>query len=172
MTNVPFSEMSERWSEILEFPGYLVSDWGRVLNERRGTYITPTSNTRSICIVGLMRNGIQQKRSLTLLVANAFLSRPTNESFDTPINLDGDRFNNCYVNLKWRPLWFARKYSAQFSDGHFTYNYPIEDVETREVYPNSMSAAITNGILDTEIYAAMINNLYVFPTGQVFRDAR
>lgn len=120
-------------------------------------------------MVGLMKNGVQHKRSLPLLVASAFVAKPNNPLFDTPVNLDGDRMNNHRTNLMWRPLWFARKYSQQFTDGHATFEYPIEDVETGEPYQNSMHAAVSNGVLDIEIYIAMINNTYVWPTGQIFR---
>jgi hypothetical protein len=71
----------------------------------------------------------------------------------------------------WRPLWFARKYNKQFTDGHATFDRPVEDVETGEVYENSMHAAIVNGVLDVEIYLSMLNNYYVWPTGQIFREA-
>lgn len=169
--DVPFSSVSdERWSEIREFPGYSVSDWGRVLNMRTGFYIKATRNTKDLYMVGLMRNGTQHKRSLPLLVAGEYVRRP-NEAFDVAINLDGDRANNHFGNLMWRPLWFARKYSRQFVDGHATIEDPIEDVETGEVYKNSMHASTLHGILDIEIYLSMINNTYVWPTGQIFREA-
>jgi hypothetical protein len=160
----------ERWINVFGFPGYSVSDWGRVLNEGNGHQITPTRNTRGQAIVGLMKSGIQHKRSLTVLVANEFVLKDQ-KSFDTPINLDGDRMNNHFANLKWRPLWFARKYHRQFVDGHSTFDSPVEDIETGEIYKNSMHASIVNGVLDVEIYLSMINNTYVWPTGQIFREA-
>lgn len=163
--------MPERWESLIEFPGYSVSDWGHVLNDRTGFRIKATQNTRGVAMVGLMKNGIQHKRSLALLVASVFVLQDRRQmSFDTPINLNGDRMNNHYTNLAWRPLWFARKYSKQFSDGHASFNDPIVDVETGEVYPNSMSVAVTHGLLDIEIYLSMINNTYVWPTGQIFRE--
>lgn len=168
-SSLRITELPERWADLLEFPGYSVSDYGRVLNTTTGVFITTCLNTRQLAIVGLMKRGVQHKRSLPLLVASAFISKPSNPSFDTPINLDGDRLNNHFSNLAWRPLWFARKYRAQFSDYHVSFNQPIEDVETREQYENSMHAAIVNGLLDTEIYLSMLNNTYVWPTGQIFR---
>lgn len=163
-------DSEERWVDVFDFTGYSLSDCGRVLNKRTGLILKPHLNSRGLIIVGLMKNGVQHKRSLSLLVASAFVSRPSSESFDTPINLDGDRSNNHYRNLMWRPLWFARKYSQQFTDGHPTCLSPIEDVETGEVYENSMHASMYNGLLDFDIYLSMINNTYVFPTGQVFRE--
>jgi len=171
-----FSSVQERWSEISDFFYYSVSDWGRVRNEKRDCLITPTRNSSGVMIVGLMLQGTQYKRSLPLLVARAFLPPPMQPdgkiraAFDTPINLDGDRENNYVVNLMWRPLWYARKYFKQFSDVHATIANPIEDMETGDLYKNSMHAATTHGLLDFMIYLAMKNNSYVWPTGQYFRE--
>lgn len=159
----------ERWVEIVEFPGYAISDHGRVMNKKRGNDITPTKNGHSYIMVGLMKNGIQHKKSLPLLVAQEYLPAPEHEVFDTPIHLDGDK-NNChYTNLMWRPKWFARKYMKQFTDGHTTYPRPIEDVDTGQQYENSMAAAMTHGLLDVDIYMNMMQQIYVWPTHQTFR---
>lgn len=162
--------LDEIWVDVFDFPGYALSNWGRVLNKNTGCQVKPHYNTRGIVMVGLMKNGIQAKRSLSVLVATAFVSRPRNPSFDTPIHLDGDRDNNYASNLMWRPLWFARKYSQQFSDDHPTCLEVIEDVETGEVYQSSLHASMVNGVLDFDIYMSMLNNTYVFPTGQIFRQ--
>lgn len=164
-------DSEERWVDLADFPGYALSDWGNVFNIRNQTPVKPHANSRGLAMVGFMLNGVQRKRSLALLVASIFLPAPRSESFDTPINLDGDRMNNRFSNLAWRPLWFARKYGVQFTDGHPTCETPIEDVETGEKYQSSMAASVHNGVLDFDIYLSMINNTYVFPTGQVFRHA-
>lgn len=159
----------ERWVQINEFPGYSVSNRGRVVNDRTGFNIKPTQKSQGYHMVGLMKEGVQHKRSLPLLVARAFLPSHPNGTFDTPIHLNGDRSDSRIMNLMWRPLWFARKYMQQFIDNHTTFNEAIEDVETGEVYKNSMHASTYNGLLDHEIYVSMLNNHYVWPTGQVFR---
>jgi hypothetical protein len=164
-----FSSDEERWSEISNFPSYSISSKGRVMNTDTNCVMSVTSKPNGLLMVGMMQAGLQRKRSLALLVANAFVPRVT-ASFDTPIHLNGDRSDNHYTNLAWRPLWFARKYMAQFEDNHQTYNEPIEDVETGEYYKNSMEASIANGVLDGEIRLSMMNNTFVWPTGQVFRD--
>lgn len=173
LSDATLQNPSEVWSEIADFPGYSVSSWGRVLNDSTGYYLKITKNSRGLAIVGLMKNAIQSKRSLAVLVATAFVPRPSEsrDVFDTPINLDGDRFNNHYSNLVWRPLWFARKYGKQFDDTNPAFRFPVEDVENGEVYINSRHASVVNGVLDKEVYLSMINNTYVWPTGQVFREA-
>jgi hypothetical protein len=167
--NTQFSP-DERWVEISDFPGYSVSDRGRVLKDSINCIVKASPNTKNLYMVGLMRDCRQYKRSLPLLVAKAFVPRG-DLAFDTPINLDGERTNNHYTNLAWRPLWFARKYAKQFTDDHATIDEPIEDIETGEVYKTSMDASIANGVLDIEIVLGMHHNTYVWPTGQIFRKA-
>lgn len=166
------SATEERWSGIRDFPGYSVSDQGRVLNDATGFPIKAVPNTKGLYIVGLMCANRQYKRSLPLIVAREFVPN-TRAEFDTPINLNGDRADNTYTNLAWRPLWFARKYGAQFKHGDYepSFDRPIEDIETGEVYKNSKHAAIVNGLLDYEIFVSMVNNTYVIPSGQIFREA-
>jgi hypothetical protein len=104
------------------------------------------------------------------LVADAYVKNPNPESFDTPINLDGDRKNNHWMNLAWRPMWFARKFMQQFRNDPVL-DKAIEDVETRIQYQNSRYAAMEHGLLEQDIVVSMHNNTYVWPTGQIFRLA-
>jgi hypothetical protein len=160
----------EVWKEIRDFPNYEVSSWGNVRGKRSNRLIAVTKNSRGVPIVGLMgENKKQQKRSLPLLVAEAHVSRPDRPAFNTPIHLDGNRLNNTRTNLIWRPLWFARKYLQQFEQP-IRYPKPIEDVETRIQYEDSRHAATIHGLLELDIRLSMLNNTYVFPTGQIFRD--
>lgn len=175
---LPFSSLPERWSEIRDFPLYHVSDHGRVKHTTRNSIVTPTRKPNGLVVVGLMKfdqernRSVQHKLSLPKLVAEAFVRRdPRKTGFDTPIHLDGDRDNSHYSNLMWRPLWFSRKYMAQFREDRISFDSPVEDVETHIVYKNSMDAATTHGLLDIEIRISMRENTYVWPTGQVFREA-
>lgn len=162
-------EIPEEWRSIYEFPGYSVSSHGRVRNDDNERIMTLLRNQQGIINVGLSKNKKQYKRSVTLLVANAFLDPPVPASFDTPINLDGDRSNNYVSNLMWRPRWFAAKYHAQFHNGQRGYKVPIEDVATGQRFPTSWEAAIEFGLIDREIFTATENRTYVWPTYQIFR---
>jgi hypothetical protein len=163
------STTDEQWIEVSDFPLYVVSDWGRVIRTDNDRLVTATKNTRGIPIVGLMKEGRQFKRALNVLVATAFVTKPDLPTFDAVINLDGNRENNHYSNLAWRPMWFARRYAQQFNDGHDTYDHPIEDVATGITYMNSYSAAVHHGLLDVDILIGMAEQLYVWPTRQYFR---
>lgn len=173
----PFSSDAERWREISNFPTYSVSSWGRVRNDESGVIISATRNSHDLPIVGLMSynqqrgRSVQSKRALPLLVACAFVPEHSNVNFGTPVHLDGDRTNNHYTNIVWRPLWFARRYMVQFTDDHITLDEPVEDVETFEIYKSSMHASTVHGLLDEQLLLSMHNNTYVWPTGQIFRRA-
>lgn len=161
--------MQERWIELHEFPAYMVSDHGRIMNLEREKIKAQTPNQQGIPSALFVLDGKHYRRSTALLVSRAFLPPPKSVHFDTPINLDGDRFNNHIDNLAWRPRWFAVKYHKQFLTEPRGCRDPIEDIETGEVFDTSWEAAIKYGLLDIEILLSMINNTFVFPTGQYFR---
>lgn len=159
----------EQWKKLKSFPGYSVSDWGNVRNDRSGRMMSISLNQQGIPIVGLQRDREQHKRSVTVLVAHTWLSDPINHSFDTPINLDGDKTNNHVENLMWRPRWFAVNYQRQFrEEKRQGFTVPIRDIRTHKVYKDAMTAAKTFGLLADEITKAIINRTYVFPTYQEF----
>ena len=45
-------------------------------------------NREGVVNVGMSHHDVQHKRAVALLVAKTFLLPPTNDAFDTPINLD------------------------------------------------------------------------------------
>jgi hypothetical protein len=159
----------ELWHPIKDFPGYSISSHGGVVNIETGYHLTLLRNQQGIVHVNMERRGIQYKRSVTRLVANAFLPTPSLEAFDTPINLDGDRSHNHIQNLMWRPRWFAIKYRQQFFNGIRGFDKPIEEVETGEQFPTSWEAATTYGLIDLHIKIAVFNRERVWPTAQLYQ---
>src|SRR5215213_4286201 len=117
----------ERWVPIADFPGYSVSDYGRVRNDYSGRIMAMVRNQAKVIHVGLVREGRQYKRSLARLVALVYLPRNTLDHFTTPIHLDGDPENNHYANLAWRPRDFADAYHRQYKHGPLI-SRPIREV--------------------------------------------
>lgn len=152
--------MQEEWRVIASFPGYSVSDAGSVRNDETGHLMTQLVNQGGIAYVGMCKNKKQHKRSLSLLVAEAFLICPS-YAFDTPINLDGDRCNNRADNLLWRPRWFATKYYQQFQQDAPCFTRKIQNVETEEVFDTSWQAALTLGALDRDIAFSIVSGSIV-----------
>lgn len=161
----------EIWVRIAEFPGYSVSDAGRVRSDKSGKILTPLTNQSGIVSVGLFRDSVQYKRSVSLLVGSAFIPKTAmqRETFHSLINLDGDKSNNNVPNLMWRPKWFAVKYFRQFHEPPQGIDAPIMDTVSGEIFQTSWIAALTFGLLDKEILRSIAIRTYVWPTFQTFR---
>lgn len=158
----------EEWSALLAFPGYSVSNTGRVRNDETGRLLRIIVNQLGIPYVGMRRHRVDSKRAVAPLVAHAFLPYHHLLSFDTPINLDGDRLNNVVENLMWRPRWFAVKYHRQFYIDRIGIREPIFDIDTYEEFETSFHAAIKFGLIDRDIMIATAREEYVWPTYQRF----
>lgn len=160
--------MTENWKQIESFPGYSVSDNGRVRSDKSGSILALSQNQFGLLHVGMVRDGVQYHRSVPLLVAKAFIP-PVSGPFDTPINLDGNRHNNRVDNLMWRPRWFAIRYNQQF---RYPYENPIEtpivDLKTGEVSNDSFDCAMRYGLLEQDLVLSISNRTYVWPTFQEF----
>lgn len=169
----PLSVTPMSWVDIPDFPNYAVSDSGLVTNNATGRIMRLTLNQRGIVQVGLMKNHKQYKRSVALLVAQAFLPDPyigedSSTPFDTVINLDGDR-QNCHAsNLAWRPRWFAIFYHQQFNRKVPQILLPIRDINSGLVYETSREAAVRHGLLERDLVLSILNRTWVFPTYQYF----
>lgn len=158
-----------QWREIIEFPGYSVSDTGLVRNDETGYEMRLSPNTRGIFIVGLVKRGVQYKRSVSVLVADAFVTAARSLEFDTPIHLDGDKSNCRADNLAWRPRWFALEYVQQFVTGPKGYACKVQEIRTEEVFGNSWEASVKYGLLEREVVYSIMRQTYVIPTYQRFR---
>lgn len=156
------------WKKIQDFPDYSVHFTGMVRNDKFDRILALQRNQHGVVNVGLFKDGFQHKRSVALLVAQAFLQDGMPETFDTPIHLDGNLDNNHLENLMWRPRWFAIRFQRQFSRTPCV-EKPIQDKHTGERFRNSMAACMKFGLLDRDLFASMLNRTYVWPTYQEFR---
>jgi hypothetical protein len=161
--------MEEKWLQIKGFSGYEISSYGRVRSVKSERILSLSENQWGVVQVGMMKDGNQKHRSVPLLVARAFLPK-TRDPFDTPINLDGDRWNNNVENLVWRPRWFAVKYNHQFRVSPAeTIDQPIEDVKTGLISEDSLDCAMTYGLLEADLVMSIQSRTFVWPTYQQFR---
>jgi hypothetical protein len=162
--------MMEVWEPIPEFPDYSVSSRGLIMNDRTRRYMKQSINQHGIVYVGLVKNGVQYKRAVSVLVANSFLP-PKPSRFNTPIHLDGNREHNFVENLVWRPRPFAIAYYKQLRIPYRNrITVPIEDVVTGEYFRNSIEPAMKYGLLEKDVVLSVLNeSTPVFPTGQLFR---
>jgi hypothetical protein len=158
-------EMLMAWTPVHGFPGYSVNTLGQVQRDRSGRIQSPAVNQFGTVYVGMYRDFHKFHRSLAKLVADTFLDPPRDTAFDTPINLDGDRYNCSIANLMWRPRWFAIQYHHQFKE---RYVRPIEEElrarETQEVFPGSWEAACRYGLLERDVVLSVENHAPVWPS--------
>lgn len=156
------------WIPVQNFPGYSVNSLGQVRRDSSGRILSVRVTQYGTPYVSMMRDWGQHPRSLSLLVARAFMPEQS-EAFDTPINLDGDRFNCRVENLMWRPRWFAIQYNRQF---RVPYDRPIKAalkaVDTKEVFPDSLAAATRYGLLERDVVLSIEHHTLTWPTYQRF----
>lgn len=162
--------MKEDWKEIREFPQFMVSNHGNVVNLKTGRERKPMRNKQGIAMITVAAQGRVWTRGLALLVANAFLPNPEELIFRTPINRDGDRMN-CHVdNLLWRPRWFSVKYHRQFAYEDFHHANPhLQIVQTGETFIGVRDPAVAYGLYYIDIFNSAQRGTPIFPTRQIFR---
>lgn len=83
------------------FPGYYVTDDGRVLSDKQGTIkqLKHATNAYGYAVVSLRRDGRSYKKFIHLLVLETFFGERPNNSVAR--HLDGDKENNSAPNLRW-----------------------------------------------------------------------
>lgn len=162
--------MEEIWTTIEDFPLYLISDCGRVMNVETRHILKETVNPAGIVKVGLVAYaGKQHQRSIKVLVAQNFVDGRTT-IFNTPMQLDGNPYNNRADNIVWRPRWFAWKYKRQFAEISALHTKgPIVDKESGDCYTDVFEAATRNGLLVSDLYLAIQREAPTFPTWQSFK---
>lgn len=158
----------EQWVPLLGYPGYSASNLGRIRNDIRERVLTVVQLPTSYAYVGLVKDGVQVKRSLSKLIGEAFLPKPPSPSFTTPIHFDGDLSNCRSDNLDWRPRWFAIKHTRQFRIDLPAYPDPVRELKTGEIFPNSWKAVLRYGLLYMDLILSIYNKTYVFPTMQSY----
>lgn len=159
----------EQFREIPEFRLYAVSNLGRVLHTRFNRIMIQTPQQYGDMTVGLTKNGAQHRRSVKRLVAQAWVNGRSLHC-DSVINKDGDRSNNHYMNLAWRPRWFAWKYHQQFENiPSWAMSGPIHEVIHEQIYETFVDAMMYNGELLSDIRQSIATQGRVFPTGNLYR---
>lgn len=88
----------EEWRDIAEFPGYQVSDLGRVRNAD-GLIMKPSQNRDGYKQIVLSNKGYRATRLISRLVAVAFIPNPNKESEADHIN--SIRIDNRACNIQW-----------------------------------------------------------------------
>ena len=160
--------MELEWAPISDFPNYLVSSNGDIVNATSGRWMSQSLTQEGVPKVGLVNGTKQYTRSVATLVAKAFVLG-ADDICDTVVHLDGNLSNNKANNLVWRPRWFACQYADQFgAPSDNAHIGPIRCLDTGARYVDIYEAAITDGLLISQIRKSIVMNEPVFPTFQRF----
>ena len=168
MHNVPDTE--EIWCSIPGSSNLLVSNYGRVYNDRHEREITPTKNTAGHPKISFTKYGIETSCTIRRLVALAFVPGKTRD-FDTAMLLDNDKTNLHAANIVWRPRWFVMKYVDQFTQPKHVYETGriYEETDHENIIYNSIwEASLTHGLLAGDILYSTLFGKEVFPSWQIF----
>lgn len=158
----------EQWIPLQDYPGYSVSNMGRVRLDRWDRILKLSHLPTGHIYVALWGDGKQRNRSVAKLVIHAFVPNEHDpEVFNTPIHLDGDRTNCTAANLAWRPYWFARKYGAQFRF-EYTPTKGVRNTRTGEIFDNLWDLITRDGLLWAEVCIATHTGSYVWPTREYY----
>ena len=183
--------LSGTWQEIPDFPGFLISNDGRVWSHRSNRELSLSHNSAGLIKVNLVRDGINHSRLVKILVAEAYVEIPrwahqevfshpeldrdvtvgvANPRTLTPINKDGDQTNNHWLNLVWRPRWYAWKYTRQFSYDidRPEYHVPVFNATTEIIYETIIDAGIADGMLWSDIVIAAVEERPRFPEHMLY----
>jgi hypothetical protein len=154
--------------KIPEFPRYGVTVDGKVINfdTDREMVLSPTQN--GDLTVGMMLDGVQYRRSVKVLVAEAFVDGRSSKD-NTAMLLNGDKRDLRAMNIVWRPRWFALKYDRELGyPSPIWFERPVRERRSGVVYDNIDTAAIIHGLLRNDILISIRDGRLVYPTGQVF----
>lgn len=93
----------ETFKEVYDFEDYLVSNLGRVYSSITKRFLKPIRhggfNGPVYYRVRLTKNGKHYNKSISRLVAEAFIPNPDNKP--EVDHIDRDTSNNCVGNLRW-----------------------------------------------------------------------
>lgn len=157
------------WQKIPEFPAYAVNNHGQVLNIETNRLMRISYTLQGNAKVSLM--GLEGRRTLSVayLVARAFVA-PPNPLSASVVVLNGNQADLRAVNLVWRPISFAWKYTRQLKEFQplFFHTLPVRDVSTGLEYNNILEAGDALGLLYQDIWRSTYTGGTTYPGNSIF----
>lgn len=95
-----FPHEDEEFIEVIGFPHYLVTTYGRVYSVRRKKFLKPQAIGGGAPRIALSSNGTVVSLPLAPTVLTGFGERPARPNA-MPRNIDGDVHNCALTNLEW-----------------------------------------------------------------------
>ena len=144
----------EIWKEILDYPGYFVSNEGRIKSckqDKNGKILKGKIN-KGYITVDLRKEGKTYNFALHRLVLSAFCPIENEKNY-TVNHKDGDRFNNTLDNLEWLTLSENTAHARHIlKSGKAAIAVRIvENDGTEKIYSSISEAAQDQGVAKTTI---------------------
>lgn len=142
--------MEETWAEILGFPDYAVSNYGRVWNVRTDRMLKLRPNSYGYLRVALMKDGVPWERLVHQLVAEAFIT-----GYYPGVTIrhaDDDNSNNHVNNLRFRGGARLGVLRREIPGPRYPY---IVIVETGQIFVNAAECARFFGCHVSSIYRVL-----------------
>lgn len=93
-------EIAEIWKDIKGYPGYQISNMGRIWSIKSNNYLSPWKNNSGYRVINIQAaNGKRKGELIHRLVALAFVENPDKKP---EVNhIDRNKENNRMDNLEW-----------------------------------------------------------------------
>lgn len=159
--------MTERWIEIPEYPRYLVSSHGRIINRLTDRLMTTTTTNRlGYCMVRLSNGFESRKLFVHRLVASAFFDA---DIIDYEVNhLDGDKTNNCIWNLELCSRSENMRHAYAMGLVRMPKETRVLCVETGEEFRTLREAARSIGVSDHKAILRVLDKPHYRTRGYTF----
>ena len=129
--------MKETWKDIEGFPGYQVSDRGRVKNKKTGQILRPGLGGVGYLTVALYKNKKSTTKNVHELVALAFLGP---KPYKMTVNhKNGDKTDNDISNLEY--VTYRENLIHAYENGLNNHRKGVKIVETGEVFESQVECA-------------------------------
>lgn len=132
--------------EIKDFPGYYVSDKGKVYSAKWGDLkpLSPGDTGKGYQMVQLCKDAKTHNKYVHRLVAEAFI--PNTKNLPQVNHLDENKHNNSVENLEW---------SSPEDNLRYSNCRPVMDLTTGAIYPSAIDASKALNIHRTTVGACL-----------------
>ena len=138
--------MDEEWGQLEEFPDYAISNYGRVLNLKRDTLLTPYVNSYGHERVALYRSGVRYDVYIHHLVGKTFTTGYMDGGHVK--HRDGDKSNHRPENLRYT----TRGIGQRIRHPNNVTVRRVKIVETGAIFKNVTECALHLGCDPSIVY--------------------
>lgn len=146
---------NEVWMDINGYPGYQVSNMGRIWSAKSQRYLKSYRNNSGYLQVTMTAcNGKQKKELVHRLVALMFIPNPNN--YPCVNHKDENKTNNIETNLEWCSRSYNINYGTCLERIGKSNSKPVRCIETGVVYASGKEAAAALGT-SADIVSKVLN---------------